>query len=111
MPTNHLSETAPLLATGQDVDELTPYESNQNVRRIVWGGLTFVFLAALVLLVGFQGIFGDSFAGWFGALPKDPMLAALAILDKAPVIVRDSLLLVMVQDLRESIPGRAYWWI
>jgi hypothetical protein len=97
MPTNHLSETAPLLAIdGQDVDELTPCESNPKVRRIVWGALTLLFVAALVLLVGFQGIFGDPFAEWLGVLPKDPMLAALVILDRAPVIVRDSLLLVMV---------------
>ena len=97
MPTNHLSETAPLLATdGQDVDELIPCEPNPKVRRIVRGALTLLFIAALVLLVGFQEIFGDPFAEWLGVLPKDPMLAALVILDRAPVIVRGSLLLVMV---------------
>ena len=93
MSANHLSETAPLLATAhQDADDLTPCESNPKVRGIVWGALTSLLLVALVLLVGFQGIFGDSFAEWLGVLPKDPMLAALAILDKAPVIVRGSLL-------------------
>lgn len=93
MSTNHLSETAPLLATEhQDADELAPCEPNPRVRGIVWGALTSLFLVALVSLVGFQGIFGDSFAEWLGVLPKDPMLAALAILDKAPVIVRGSLL-------------------
>jgi membrane dipeptidase len=93
MSTNHLSETAPLLATDlQDTDELTPSQSNPKVRGIVWGALTSLFLVAVVLLVGFQGIFGDSFAEWLGVLPKDPILAALAILDKAPVIVRGSLL-------------------
>ena len=93
MSTNRLSETAPLLPTDrQDTDELTPCESNPKVRGIVWGALTSLLLVALVLLVGFRGIFGDSFAEWLGVLPKDPMLAALAILDKAPVIVRGSLL-------------------
>jgi membrane dipeptidase len=93
MSTNHLSETAHLLATNsQDADELIPRESNPKVRRIVWGALTLLLLVAIVLLVGFQGIFSDSFAEWLGALPKDPTLAALAILDKAPVIVRGSLL-------------------
>ena len=95
MSANHLSETAPLLATAhQDADDLTitPCESNPKVRGIVWGALTSLLLVALVLLVGFQGIFGDSFAEWLGVLPKDPMLAALAILDKAPVIVSGSLL-------------------
>ena len=93
MSTNHLSETAPLLPTDcPDADELTPCESNPKVRGIVWGALTSLLVVALVLLVGFQGIFGYSFAEWLGVLPKDPMLAALAILDKAPVIVRGSLL-------------------
>lgn len=93
MSTNHLSETAPLLATDRpDANELTPCESNPKVRGIVWGALTSFVLVALVLLVGFQGIFGDSFAEWLGVLPKDPMLAALAVLDKAPVIVRGSIL-------------------
>ena len=93
MSTNRLSETAPLLPTDrQDTDELTPCESNPKVRGIVWGALTSLLLVALVLLVGFRGIFGDSFAEWLGVLPKDPMLAALAVLDKAPVIVRDSIL-------------------
>ena len=93
MSTNHLSETAPLLSTDRpDTDELTPCESNKKVRGVVWGALTSLLFVALVLLLGFQGIFGDSFAEWLGVLPKDPMLAALAILDKAPVIVRDSLL-------------------
>lgn len=89
MTTNHLSETSPLLDR-QDTDELAPCKSNPKVRGIVWGALTLLFLVVLVLLVGFQGIFGDPFAEWLGVLPKDPMLAALAILDKAPVIVRAS---------------------
>ena len=95
MSTNCPSETAPLLPTDrQDIDELTPCESNPKVRGVVWGALTLLFFVGLVLLVGFQEMFGDAFAGWLGVLPKDPMLAALAILDKAPVIVCDSLVLL-----------------
>jgi len=86
MPTN-LSETAPLLpGDRRDADEPTPCKSNPKVRGTIWGVLTLLFLVAVVLLVGFQGIFGDAFAEWLGVLPKDPTLAALAILDKAPVI-------------------------
>ena len=93
MPTN-LSETETLLAAHRrDIDELTPCEANPKVRGIVWGLLTLLFLVAVVLLVGFQGIFSDACAEWLGVLPKDPMLASLAILDKAPVIVRGFLFL------------------
>lgn len=111
MSTNHLSETAPLLATERpDDDELTPCESNPKVRGIVWATLTSLVFVALVLLVGFPGIFGDSFAEWLGVLPKDPMLAALAVLDKAPVIVRGSILTCHGVRLRVSIfPGRSHW--
>ncbi|KAF8160895.1 membrane dipeptidase-domain-containing protein [Crassisporium funariophilum] len=85
---NHSSETSPLLASGhsQDAEDQTPRESNPKVRGVVWGALTVVFVTAIVLLVGFQRIFGDAFAPWLGILPSDPMLAALVILDQAPVI-------------------------
>jgi len=94
MPTN-LSETAPLLAADRrDANGLTPCEANPKVRSIVWGALTLLVLVALVFLVGFdEGIFGDAFAERLGGLPKDPMLAAFAILKKAPVIVRGLLFL------------------
>lgn len=59
---------------------------------MVWSLLTVLFVAALVLLVGFESVFGDALSPWLGGLPKDPMLAALAILNKAPVIVCISLI-------------------
>jgi len=49
--------------------------------------MTLLFVVALVLLVGFEKVFGDTLAPYLGTLPSDPYLAALAILDKAPVIV------------------------
>lgn len=92
------SEVSPLLPTtgnesrqnNGDTTEnqaQTACESNPRVRGVVWGFLTLLFAAALVLLVGFEGLFGDTLSPWLGGLPKDPALAALAILDKAPVIV------------------------
>ena len=87
MANNHLSETAPLLRANGD-EGLTPCESNPKVRNVVWGALTLIFVVALVLFVGFHGVFSNSFAEhWLDVLPKDPTLAALAILDNAPVIV------------------------
>jgi len=54
---------------------------------VVWGVLTLCFVVALILLVGpFENLLGDSFKAWLGILPKNPALAALAIMDKAPVI-------------------------
>lgn len=50
--------------------------------------LTVLFVAALVVVMLFQHLLLNSFYPWLGLLPNDPMLAALAILDKAPVIVR-----------------------
>ncbi|KAF8070365.1 membrane dipeptidase-domain-containing protein [Lyophyllum atratum] len=67
--------------------QATHCEADPKTRGIVWGVLTMLFVAGLVLLVGFQPLLEDKFYPLFGLLPKDPMLAALAILDKAPVIV------------------------
>jgi len=64
----------------------THCEADPTTRGIVWGALTVLFVTGLVLLVGFQHLLEDRFYPLFGLLPKDPMLAALAILDKAPVI-------------------------
>ncbi|KDR75299.1 hypothetical protein GALMADRAFT_69280 [Galerina marginata CBS 339.88] len=80
------TENSPLLANGHEETAEHRRESNPKVRGIVWGSLTLLLLAALVLLVGFESSFGDAFAPWLGKLPKNPELAALAILDKAPVI-------------------------
>ncbi|KAF8813712.1 hypothetical protein BYT27DRAFT_7220083 [Phlegmacium glaucopus] len=112
MPTN-LSETAPLLsADRRDPDELTPCEANPKVRSIVWGVLSLLVLIALVLLLGFPGIFGDAIAERLGGLPKDPMRAALAILDKAPVIDDLPILMrgqfannVSAVDMESEMPG------
>jgi membrane dipeptidase len=77
-------EHAPLLSAGHDD---SPRSSNPKVRAIIGGLLTLLFVVALVLLVGFEKVFGDTLGPYLGTLPSDPYLAALAILDKAPVIV------------------------
>ncbi|KAF9564773.1 hypothetical protein CPC08DRAFT_630667 [Agrocybe pediades] len=83
------NETSRLLnndLNNHDAENQTPSGANKRVRTVVWSVLTVLFVAALVLLVGFERSLGDPFAPWLGRLPKDPALAALAILDKAPVI-------------------------
>ena len=57
-------------------------------RKIVWGILTLVFVGTLPALLFFQDLLVDSFWPWLGLLPRDPALATLVILDRAPVIVR-----------------------
>jgi membrane dipeptidase len=89
-------ERAPLLSTraaGHDGSPNSARPSNLKVRATIWGLLTLLFVVALVLLVGFEKVFGDALAPYLGTLPSDPYLAALAILDKAPVIVGFTLLL------------------
>jgi membrane dipeptidase len=83
----HHAERAPLLSAGHDGSPRTAKPSNPKVRATIWGLLTLLFVVALVLLVGFEKVFGDTLAPYLGTLPSDPYLAALAILDKAPVIV------------------------
>ncbi|RDB24780.1 hypothetical protein Hypma_007998 [Hypsizygus marmoreus] len=61
-------------------------EANSKTRGIIWGALTLIFIVGLVLLLFFQHLLVDSFYSWLGVLPRDPVLAALVILDKAPVI-------------------------
>lgn len=81
MPSSDRNEGAPLLNGSH-------YESaNPKTRGVVWGLLTVLFALALVVLLGFPQWLGQSFAPWLGNLPRDPALAALAILDCAPVIV------------------------
>ncbi|KAJ7497049.1 membrane dipeptidase-domain-containing protein [Mycena latifolia] len=84
-----------------DSDERTPDESTAllpqhavsaekqvpgNIRGAVWAALTTVFAVSLVFLLGFPQLLPDALAPLVGRLPRDPMRAALAILDKAPVI-------------------------
>lgn len=65
--------------------------ADPKVRAWVWGPLTVLFVAALVILLGFFHSLPTALILWLGELPRDPMLAALAILDKAPVLVRSFL--------------------
>ncbi|KAG6812549.1 hypothetical protein H0H92_002318 [Tricholoma furcatifolium] len=51
-----------------------------STRRIVWGALTILFFGGLAAFVGRQYILGNHG-------PQDPMDVALAIMEKAPVIV------------------------
>ena len=81
-PTN--GERAPLLGDSERGQSGT---GTSKARGVIWGVLTLLFLVATVLLVFFGKVFCDPFAPWLGTLPSDPNLAALAILDKAPVIV------------------------
>lgn len=55
---------------------------------MVWGLLTLLFAAALILMLAFEDKVADTFGPWLGLLPRDPAAAALVILDNAPVIVR-----------------------
>ncbi|KAF9453941.1 hypothetical protein P691DRAFT_657111 [Macrolepiota fuliginosa MF-IS2] len=61
-------------------------EESTRSRKIVWTGLTLVFIAALVFLLGFTHLLSDTVAPWIGLLPKDPHKAALVIMQQAPVI-------------------------
>lgn len=64
-------------------------QPNSKTRAAVWGVLTLLFVIGLVPLLAFQDNLPEELFPWLGRLPGDPMLAALSILDKAPVIVRD----------------------
>ncbi len=64
-------------------------QPSSKTRAVVLGVLTFLFVLGLVPLLAFQNKLPEELFPWLGRLPSDPMLAALSILDKAPVIVRD----------------------
>lgn len=85
-PTNGSHEASPLLSTGNHREHLTHCEADPKTRGVVWGVLTTVFVVTLLVLVNFPDWVGECFYPWLG-LPKDPMMAALVILDRAPVIV------------------------
>ncbi|THV06703.1 hypothetical protein K435DRAFT_825800 [Dendrothele bispora CBS 962.96] len=63
-------------------------QSNPKTRSVVWSILTIITIAALVVLLFFSDSLPDKvkLSPLIGGNPKDPMLAALGILDKAPVI-------------------------
>ncbi|KAJ7124986.1 membrane dipeptidase-domain-containing protein [Mycena epipterygia] len=74
--------------------------------------LTTVFAVGLVFLVGVPQLLPDAFAPLLGRLPKDPMRAALLILDNSPVIVHLPILLrfgfannVSAVDLTKEFAG------
>ncbi|KAF5325762.1 hypothetical protein D9611_000071 [Ephemerocybe angulata] len=78
------TETSPLL-NGNGAQGPSN-EANAKKRGIVWGALTALFAGALILILGFPDTFANVFGPWLGLIPSDPALAALAILDRAPVI-------------------------
>lgn len=80
---NGSTESSPLLIDQNHVDD----KAYTRTRGVVWGVLTLLFVGCLVPLLLFQNLLLDSFYPWLGLLPRDPMLAALAILDRAPIIV------------------------
>lgn len=92
----HHVETSPLLDdNGGNQQPPSPArpggvygKEDTKARRIVWTGLTLLFVAALVFFVGFVHLLSDKVAPWVGLLPKDPQKAALVIMKQAPVIVR-----------------------
>lgn len=55
-------------------------------RAVIWTTLVVIFLAALIFALGWPHLVALAFP-WIGILPNDPWIAALTILDKAPVIV------------------------
>ncbi|KAF5345322.1 hypothetical protein D9758_008491 [Tetrapyrgos nigripes] len=61
---------------------------NPKTRSVVWSALTTFTVAALIVLLFFRDSLPDMWklSPLLGGNPKDPMLAALGILDKAPVI-------------------------
>ncbi|KAJ8696688.1 hypothetical protein PTI98_006536 [Pleurotus ostreatus] len=69
---------------GNDSNKET--QPNSKTRAAVWGVLTLLFVIGLVPLLAFQDKLPEELFPWLGRLPSDPMLAALSILDKAPVI-------------------------
>lgn len=117
------SETAPLLGAqgnGHDIEQQqnSSCDANPKKRGVVWGLLTLLFAAALILMLGFEDKVADTFGPWLGLLPHDPALAALYILDNAPIIVSFVFILVSCCDVRvfsdccgallECYTGRTY---
>ncbi|KAJ7188553.1 membrane dipeptidase-domain-containing protein [Mycena filopes] len=72
--------------TDADLVAHEAYENPSKVRGAVWSVLTILVAVALVILLGAPQILPDALAPLVGRLPKDPLRAALYILDSAPVI-------------------------
>lgn len=60
---------------------------NTTIRSVVWGILTVLTIAILVIMLFFRDDLPDSLQSWVGGTVKDPMFAALSIMDKSPIIV------------------------
>ncbi|KAF8170290.1 membrane dipeptidase-domain-containing protein [Mycena galopus ATCC 62051] len=73
-------ESTPLLLQPVTVDDIG------RTRAAVWSVLTIIAAASLVVFLIFPHVLPDALAPLVGRLPKDPMRAALQILDNAPVI-------------------------
>ncbi len=62
-------------------------DENSKAHRTVWSALTATVLVALLVLLVFKDSLPEVLIPWVGGLPKDPSLAALHIMKKAPIIV------------------------
>ncbi|KAF5388764.1 hypothetical protein D9757_005636 [Collybiopsis confluens] len=85
-----MSERAPLLASDSEEHDARnhPTPFNITVRSVVWGILTVLTTATLVVMLFFRDRLPDGvkLLPWVGGDPRDPTVAALAILDKSPII-------------------------
>ncbi|KAG7090950.1 hypothetical protein E1B28_010020 [Marasmius oreades] len=65
-----------------------PPVGNSRPRVVIWSILTILTVAALVVLLFFQDTLPDALklVPWIGGDPHDPLTAALAIMERAPVI-------------------------
>jgi hypothetical protein len=92
MSHNANGEREPLIPNGQQSHNDEDYEEYRLrsraalLRTSVWAALTVLFLLGLVLAFFFEDRFAEW--PWSESLPKDPMRAALKVMDNAPVIVR-----------------------
>ena len=78
------------LENGQRVSETDSFKEETFIRAVVWAGLTVLCILGLVFMLFFVDRIGhpEWASRWTGRLPKDPMLAALQVMDNSPVIVR-----------------------
>ncbi|KAF8909857.1 hypothetical protein CPB85DRAFT_707184 [Mucidula mucida] len=74
-------------------------DENSKAHRTVWSALTATVLVALLVLLVFKDSLPEVLIPWVGGLPKDPSLAALHIMKKAPVIDGHIDLPILVREL------------